>query len=293
MKSFIIFIMAILTINPMDSQNFESIFGSKCTTYSLATSNSNRTLVSTSVLNLDYTDTRILNGITFIKSYNYLAQNNDNSMLFRLDIANNEIDTLMNLNLNLGDSIFIQRPSNFTYDEHSFRGFAHVIDKGIINGRLVIEFDINVYISDSLQVPLRFIEGVGVNCGETFNMKYESTSLVLCQTKNDTLNYMEASLNNCNYSAEAEIPDKIRTLKNSKNISNVFINNDRLKIRFIKPEQYIVQISTIHGQVICRTDTESTNEFSVEIPDDLKMFVLAVFDVTGKLIENHKILNVK
>lgn len=293
MKTLIVLTTALLIATTFYSQQYESCFGDNRTSYSIASSNTDRTLVYTGDIDVNIDDTIRFNDILFFKSRYYIGQSDDHSMMFRLNystLGNHTVDTIMNLNLNIGDSIFLKHPWDFTDFHTDFRGFIHVVSKNRINHRLVIEFDANIYLSDSVKVPLRFIEGVGVNYSILFNLRYTAASLLLCQTKNDTLSYIEPSLNTCNYHAEGGW-DKINAITNSKNISDFKLANNMLFLNLKNSKNYTIHLTTLEGYVLDRINTEFNNYVDIKIPHDIKVFILSIYDNDNKVVESYKLLN--
>lgn len=202
MKNIIISIMILFVFIPTVAQQYESCFGEESTSYYSVFVYSFDGDITTEEFPFDYNKYIIYSGIEFISingTNYYIGQNDENDLLISLkkvSETNYELDTIMNLNLEIGDSILLKNNRVFN------QNYAHVVDVSINNGKKIIEFDADYFLQtypDTLSFRLKYIEGVGPNFGPSFNSISYFPEVVSCFFKDGIKTYMDSVFIDCIY----------------------------------------------------------------------------------------------
>ena len=290
MKILIANIFMLLSVLGATAQQYESCFGEESTNWIVVKPNSYWGIDG------DYSPKYYL--IDSIKCYsNYYNEvprfgqvyfeTDGNSKLWRWDTESNEKSVIMDLNWEVGDSIFIDNKDFKRYYEERPFGIVDSVyyDE---NKRKVIHTDL-VLRTDTTRFNLRYIEGVGpitsVFLEEIFGSFWGSSMLLLCAYKDDIQTYVNIEVSNdCTYKKPVSV-DAIQ--KNPEVL--VSFHNNIIELLFDDTFSGKLCLIAANGKVMKRENINRKNKtISIEdVPDGF--YIIQVTNRTGKFCVTQKI----
>ena len=266
-------------------QKYESCFGNESTKWIIVKPNSYWGIDSHYTPNYYTIDSMKCYGY-YIKEQPFgvvYFETDYNSKLWRWDTEKNEKSVIMDLNWNVGDSIFI--------DNKDFRHYYESRPFGLVdsifydeNNRKIIHTDL-VLKTDTTRFNLKYIEGIGPNTSMYLHFFWGNSGLLLCAYKNDVLEYTNTEAGGeCTY----QKPVSTRTIKSKPEVI-VSMNSNTIKLIFEDTFSGKLCLITADGMIVKNVNINRNNK-SVNIEDIRDgMYIIQVTNRTGKYCMTQKI----
>lgn len=216
MKTKILIISLIIALSSIAgvAQKYESCFGEESTKWVIVKPNSywgidgnyslNIYLIDSMKCYSDYYNKEQPFGIVFFES-------DENSKLWRWDTEKNEKSVIMDLNWEIGDSIFIG--NNIPWYHYTSNRYG-IVDSVYYDehNRKNIRTDLELR-TDTTRFKLTFIEGIGPNSSmyyqESHGFFWDSSHLLLCAYKDGVLSYINTKVSSdCTYKKPVSVDTK-------------------------------------------------------------------------------------
>lgn len=289
MKTRIIFVSGLLLLISAFTaiaQQYESCFGEESTTWVLVDPNSywgidgdyspNYYLIDSIKCYSDYYNKEQPFGIVYFES-------DENSKLWRWDTEKDEKSVIMNLNWQVGDSIFI--------DNKDFKRYYNERPFGIVdsvyydeNNRKVIHTDL-VLRTDTTYFNLKYIEGIGPNTSVYFDFFWGSSSLLLCAYKDGILTFVNTEVSDdCTYKKPVSAD-----VKNTAPEVLINYHSNTIDLTFNDTFSGSLSLITANGKLI-KSMTVNSKSKKIDINDiPTGVYIVQVSSRNGKLCVNQKI----
>lgn len=210
-----------------------------------------------------------------------------NSKLWRWNTASNEKSIIMDLNWEVGDSIFID--NEFFKEYYEARPFG-IVDSVFYdeNNRKIIHTDL-VLNTDRTQFNLKYIEGIGPNASvyleEYFGFFWRNSHMLLCAYKDDIQVYVNVEVSNdCTYKK----PESVETIQ-KKPEAIIKFNYNTIELMFDDTFSGKLCLIAANGQVVKKVNVNCKNKTIdiKEVPDGF--YIIQVTNRTGKYCVTQKI----
>lgn len=290
-KIFVTNILLLLSVFTAMAQQYESCFGKESTKWIIVSPNSYWGVAN------DYSPVYYM--IDSVKCYSdyYIKEQpfgvvyfetDGNSKLWHWDTESNEKSVLMDLNWQVGDSIFINNKDfKRYYDERPFG----IVDSVFYDEhkRKVIHTDL-VLRTDTTRFNLKYIEGIGPNASiyfqEFFGFVWGSSHLLLCAYKDDVQVYVNTEISSdCTYKK----PVSVETIKKKSEVI-ILYQSGIINLKFDDTFSGKLCLIAANGQVMKKVNVNSKNKTIdiVQVPDGL--YIIQVTNRTGKYCQTQKII---
>jgi len=267
-------------------QQYQSCFGEESTKWIIVNPNSywgidgdyspNYYLIDSIKCYSDYYNKEQPFGVVYFET-------DGNSKLWRWDTEKNEKSVIMDLNWEVGDSIFIENKDFKRY--YGERPFG-IVDSVFYdeNNRKIIHTDL-VLRTDTTRFNLKYIEGIGPNTSMYFHFVWGNSSLLLCAYKDDIQTYVNIEVSNdCTYKK----PVSVETIQKNPEVLVTFHSN---KIELVFDDTFSGKLCLIaaNGKVMKKVDVNRKNKTIdiKEVPDGF--YIIQVTNRTGKYCVTQKI----
>ena len=281
-SSILLFITTLTAI----AQQYESCFGKESTTWIIVKPNSYWGIED------DYSPKYYM--IDSVKCYSdyYIKEQpfgvvyfetDENSKLWRWDTESDERSVIMDLNWEVGDSIYI--------DNKDFKRYYESRPFGIVdsvyydnNKRKVIHTDL-VLRTDTTFFNLKYIEGIGPNASIYFHSFWGSSSLLLCAYKDGISTFVNTEVSNdCTYKK----PVAVETIQKKPEVM-IFYQSGIIDLIFDDTFSGKLCLIAANGQVMKKVNVNSKNKTIdiAQVPDGF--YIIQVTNRTGKYCQTQKI----
>jgi hypothetical protein len=286
-------LLLISAFTEINAQQYQSCFGVESTKWIIVCPTSWWGMEKTLDPGYFNFDTIMCYGWYSIDNYENIVyfESEGNSKLWRWNMRTNERNIIMDLNWEVGDTIYIETKEFLRkYEERPYA----IVDTVFYDNynRKIVHTDL-VFQLDTTYFNLKFIESIGPNTSiyikEEYGMFWGMSDLLLCAYKDDVLVYNNTEAGGeCSYNG----PDSNPT---NKTINQVTITLHKNTIELIFDDTFSGKLCliTANGKVI-KKETINRKNKTINIEDVPDGFYIAqVTDRTGKYCVAQKITKTK
>lgn len=289
-KIFVTNILLLLSVFTAMAQQYESCFGKESTTWIIVKPNSYWGIDGNYSPKYYMIDSVKCYSDYYIKEQPFgvvYFETDENSKLWRWDTESDERSVIMDLNWEVGDSIYINSKDFKKYYES--RPFG-IVDSVYYdnNKRKIIQTDL-VLRTDTTRFNLKYIEGIGSNASiyfqEFFGFVWGSSHLLLCAYKDDVQVYVNTEISSdCTYKK----PVSVETMQKKPEVI-ILYQSGIIDLKFDDTFSGKLCLIAANGQVMKKVNVNSKNKTIniVQVPDGF--YIIQVTNRTGKYCQTQKI----
>ncbi len=285
-NSIFIFLNLFLSTQLVTAQNYESIFGDQSTQWNITFGNlwgmatAKHNIVGDTVINGKHY--RVVNGYDNTENImGFLREDSTHSRAWYMGLNDMDEHLIMDLNLNIGDSMFINGIGNISPQ------YYYVDSVYTHNGRKHIRFDLEIDFIDKEKFTV--IEGVTSNMGFRYqDMEYINAfpTILLCAFKDDIQIY---GIGDCIISSVTEKSE----IGNIDIFPNPF--QDILNLKFHEIENSLtVSIYDLNGKKLISEKMDTSGTHSIHLGNlSAGVYIIKITDQNGSFYHSSKLIKSK